>query len=172
MSFEKKYLKYKQKYLDLKNQIGGDLCPVCQLEIVTGECKCKNVGISYYPRLNGNFSHFAKLGLTEEELLNMEKVNPIEQLFRFDPVVLAEGVDFSFTPSPAEWVGPHEGGMTTRMANAKLLKNMSVTYKAREKNLGVFEAGYAFRIIQYGSNEKVNYHKNMAVFIIDDIEKL
>jgi len=172
MSYEKKYLKYKQKYLDLKNQIGGDLCPVCQLEIVTGACTCRNVGISYYPRLSGNLSHFAKLGLTKEELLNMEKVTPLEELFRFDPVVLVEGVDFSFTPSPPMWNGPHEGGMTSRMANAKLLKNMSVTYKAREKNLGVFEAGYAFRIIQYGSNEKVNYHKNMAVFIIDDIEKL
>jgi len=62
--------------------------------------------------------------------------------------------------------------MTTRMANAKLLKNMSVIYKSGEKNLGVFKAGYAFRIIQYGSNERVNYHKNMAVFIIDHIEKL
>ena len=167
-----KYLKYKKKYIDLKNQIGGDLCPVCNLEIVTDECKCKNVKISYYPRLAGNFSHFANLGLTGDELLNMEKVKPIEQLFRFDPVVLVEGVDFSFTPSPPMWIGPDEGGITARYANAKLLKNMSVTYKASEKNLGVFKAGYAFRINQYGSNEKVNYHKNMAVLIIDHIEKI
>jgi hypothetical protein len=172
MSFEQKYLKYKKKYIYLKNQIGGDLCPVCNLEIVTDECKCKNVKISYYPRLAGNYSHFEKLGLHREELWNIQTVNPLEQLFRFDPLVLEEGVDFSFTPSPPEWIGPFEGGMTSRMANAKLLKNMSVTYKSNEKNLGVFKAGYAFRIIQYGSNEKVNYHKNMAVLIIDHIEKI
>jgi hypothetical protein len=168
MSFEQKYLKYKTKYIDLKNQIGGDLCPVCQLEIVTGACKCQNVKISYYPRISGDLSQFEKLGLPTEEIL---KANPLEQLFRFDPVVLEEGVDFSFTPSPPQWVGPYEGSMVARMTNAKLLKDMSLTYKPSEKNLGVFKAGYAFRIIQYGSNERTNYHKYMAIFIINHIIK-
>jgi hypothetical protein len=168
MSFEKKYLKYKKKYIDLKNQIGGDLCPICYLEIVTGECKCKNVKISYYPKITGELSTFEKLGLSSEEIL---KANPLEQLFRFDPAILTEGVDFSFSPSPPEWNGPYEGIINSRFAYAKLLKDISVTYKPSEKNLGIFKAGYLFRIIQNGSNEITNYYKNVAHLIIDHIEK-
>jgi hypothetical protein len=40
MSYQKKYLKYKNKYLILKNQLGGDICNKCGSNITDGKCKC------------------------------------------------------------------------------------------------------------------------------------
>ena len=172
MSFEQKYLKYKKKYIDLKNQIGGDLCPNCNLETVTGECKCQNVKISYYPSLSGSDVHFKEKGLSAEDIaLIFSKRASLETLFRFDPLVLEEGVDYSYAHNPPEWNGPFEGGIPARDTFAILLKDVNVTFIPSEKNLGVFKKGYMFSVMQYGYKLKGIPKKNKAVFRIDDIGK-
>jgi hypothetical protein len=172
MSFEQKYLKYKKKYIDLKNQIGGDLCPNCNLETVTGECKCQNVKTSYYPSLSGSDVDFEEKGLSKQDIaLLFSTRNSLETLFRFDPLVLQEGVDYSYAHIPTKWVGPHKGGILARESFAILLKDVNVTFIPSGKNLGVFKKDYMFRVMQYGSKLKGIPTKNKALFNIADIGK-
>jgi len=171
MSFEQKYLKYKEKYINLKNQIGGDLCPVCRLEVVTNECKCKNVKINYQPSIGGDFSNFAKLGLTEEELSIVARGHSFDQYLRVEPAFLQEGVDFSFVHSPLQWAGPFQGGIVGRYTPAKLLKDISVFFTLNEKKLGKFKKGHIFTINQYGSTERSVQKKNIGSFILSEITK-
>lgn len=172
MSFEQKYLKYKKKYIDLKNQIGGDLCPNCNLETVTGECKCQNVKISYYPSVKGSQVDLKEKGLSSQEIaLVYSTQNPFETLFRLSIQVLEEGVDYSYAHNPPEWFGPHAGGTLARETFAILLKDVNVTFIPSEKNLGVFKKEYMFSVIQYGSKLKGIPKKNKAFFNIADIGK-
>jgi hypothetical protein len=41
MAYYQKYLKYKEKYLDLKNQIGGVKCDQCKVNEIKFLCPCK-----------------------------------------------------------------------------------------------------------------------------------
>ena len=91
-------------------------------------------------------------------------------IFRFNPAVLQEGVDYSYTHNPPNWSDPLEM-ISARGTTAILLKDMSVTFIPSEKNLGVFKKGYMFDIYQYDSKYKLIDVKNKALFRVHDIEK-
>ncbi len=46
-TYKEKYLKYKQKYIQLKNQIGGSICPFCYKRITTFEKLVEHIRLNH-----------------------------------------------------------------------------------------------------------------------------
>jgi len=79
MNYENKYLKYKNKYITLKKQIGGWKCPHCDTE--NKENKICKLCYEYE-----NFKEFCTCHYCDFKRKNINRV-PEYEIFRVDPIV-------------------------------------------------------------------------------------
>ena len=169
MSYQQKYLKYKRKQLNLNNQFGGELCPVCGLEIVDGSCQCQGVKVSYFPSISGSYE---ELGLTPEEFtgVNIAQGGQV-RMFNFDPEPLIEGVHFSYATNPPTWMGPYNGDLA-RSTFADLLTKITITFAPTGRYIGEIKPGTMFELFQYNSKKTQRMVKrNIAGFIGPNISR-
>jgi len=169
MSYQQKYLKYKRKQLNLNNQFGGELCPVCSLEIVDGSCQCQGVKISYFPSISGSYE---ELGVSPEEIKDANFVLGGQvRMFNFDPEPLVEGVHFSYQTNPPTWMGPDEKDIA-RSTFANLLTKITITFAPTGKYIGEIKPGTMFELFQYNSKKTQRMVKrNIAGFIGPNISR-
>ena len=170
MSYQQKYLKYKKKQLNLNNQFGGELCPVCGLEIVDGSCQCQGVKISYFPSISGTSE---ELGISDEETKGIRLSHGRAMMFNFDPEPLIEGVHFSYTTNPPTWDGIDVGsGNFVRSTSANLLTKITITFAPTGRYLGEIKPGTRFELFQYNSKKTPRMEKrNIAGFLGRDISR-
>lgn len=166
MSYQQKYLKYKRKQL---NQFGGELCPVCNLEIVDGSCQCQGVKISYFPHISGTSE---ELGLSDDEKKSVSLSHGRVMMFNFDPEPLIEGVHFSYTTNPPIWDSLGRSENFARSTSADLLTKIKITFVSTGRYIGEIKPGTRFELIQYNSKETPRMEKrNKASFLGRDISK-
>jgi len=107
MSFEEKYLKYKEKYLSLKNMTGGAIGPVIPLP-----------DNSYKPVATGSIDILVqKIGQQE----NMTSPN-FQDSWIWNPPRLNEGIDFHIV---GEWW--HNDNISMHGASAMLNRDINLT---------------------------------------------
>ena len=74
MSYEEKYLKYKNKYIELKNMFGGGGCTICgKKDHTNAECSLKDYFWNHVEALKEEQQHKEKLKTLEEQLEDLKK---------------------------------------------------------------------------------------------------
>jgi len=158
MSFEDKYLKYREKDLNLKNLTGGAVAPVVPVPVPVPEPEPDN---SFKPGISGSVDELVeKIG----KLDNIMSPN-LQDTWIWEPQRLNEGVDFRLNHPWMNNNNDHETADMTRTC-VTLIRDIYVTVNNKKFKINSGTPTDAFTIQLVGRNiRKITFKPHDMEFV-------